>query len=88
MDTPIIRRETATMPRFSRLLHTLLWLPHTLLPLLADAGRFLWLCLRPSVSLLVPLQAHQHRIPEHLRVMTRPIPGGWHHDYRLLVKAA
>ena len=76
------------MPHFSRLLHTLRRLPLTQLPLLGDAGHFLRLCLRPSVSLLVPLQAHRHRIPEHLRVMLRPILGGWHHDYGLLVKAA
>jgi transposase InsO family protein len=44
---------------------------------------------QPSVSSLpVPLQAHRHRIPEHLRVMTRPILGGLHHEYRLEEQAA
>jgi transposase InsO family protein len=39
------------MPRFSRLLHPLLQLLLTLLPLLGDAGRFLRLCLRPNAAL-------------------------------------
>jgi transposase InsO family protein len=43
---------------------------------------------QPSVSLLVPLQAHQPRIPAHLRVMTHPILGGLHHEYHLEEQAA
>ena len=41
-----------------------------------------------SVSLPVPLQAHRHRMPGPLRVMTRPILGGLHHEYRLEEQAA
>jgi len=43
---------------------------------------------QPSVSRLVPLQAHRHRMPEHLRVVARPILGGLHHEYGLEEKAA
>jgi hypothetical protein len=39
------------MPRFLRLIHALLRLPLTLLPLLVDNGRFLWLFLLPSATL-------------------------------------
>jgi putative transposase len=35
-----------------------------------------------------PLQAHRHRLPEHLRVVARPILGGLHHEYRLEAQAA
>jgi len=38
---------------------------------------------QPSASLPVALQAHQHRLPAHGRVVTRPILGGLHYDYRL-----
>ena len=38
---------------------------------------------QPPPSLPVPLQVHRHRLPEHLRVVARPILGGLHHDYRL-----
>jgi hypothetical protein len=34
------------------------------------------------------LQAHRHRLPEHLRVVVRPILGGMYHDYRLEEQAA
>jgi hypothetical protein len=36
----------------------------------------------------VPLQAHRHRLPTHLQVVTRSILGGLHHEYRLEAKAA
>jgi putative transposase len=36
----------------------------------------------------VPLQACRHRIPEHLRVVARPILGGLHHEYWLEEQAA
>jgi hypothetical protein len=43
---------------------------------------------QPSPHLPTPLQAHRHRLPEHLRVVTRPILGGLHHEYRLEAQAA
>jgi putative transposase len=43
---------------------------------------------QPSVSLPVPIQAHRHRIPPHLRVVARPILGGLHHAYGLAEQAA
>jgi putative transposase len=36
---------------------------------------------RPPVSLPASLQEHRHRIPEHQRVVARPILGGLHHAY-------
>ena len=41
---------------------------------------------RPGTE--VSLQAHRHRLPEHLQVRAYPILGGLHHDYRLEEKAA
>jgi putative transposase len=38
---------------------------------------------QPSASLPVALQAHRHRLPAPGRVLTRPILGGLHHEYRL-----
>jgi hypothetical protein len=38
--------------------------------------------------LTVPLQAHRHRIPEHLQVMAHPILGGLHQEYGLEENAA
>ena len=42
---------------------------------------------RPS-HLPAALQAHRHRLPEHLRVVTRPILSGLHHEYWLEEKVA
>jgi putative transposase len=39
-------------------------------------------------NLPVALQTHRHRLPAHLRVTTRPILGGLHHEYRVEKKAA
>ena len=38
---------------------------------------------QPPPPLPVPLQVHRHQLPDHLRVVTRPILGGLHHEYRL-----
>jgi putative transposase len=43
---------------------------------------------QPPVSLPVPLHAPRHRRPAHLRVVTRPILVGLHHEYELERKAA
>ena len=37
----------------------------------------------PPEDLPVPLQDHRHRIPPHLRVISRSILGGLHHEYAL-----
>jgi putative transposase len=62
------------------------WVPHY------NAGRP-HMALGPGIPqpppwLPVPLQAHRHRIPEHLRVVTCPILGGLHHEYGLEENAA
>ena len=38
---------------------------------------------QPPPHLPVPLSVHQHRLPEHLRVVTQPVLGGLHHEYQL-----
>jgi putative transposase len=43
---------------------------------------------QPSAALSVALHTPRHRLPEHLRVVRRPILGGLHHEYRLEKKAA
>jgi putative transposase len=43
---------------------------------------------QPPPGLPVPLHGHRHRIPEHLRVVARPILGSLHHEYRLEERAA
>jgi transposase InsO family protein len=67
-----------------RLLHT--WVPHY------NEGRP-HMALGPGIPaspshLSVPLQAHRHRLPPHVRVRARPILGGLHHEYQLEEKAA
>jgi transposase InsO family protein len=42
---------------------------------------------QPPASLPAPLQAHRHRLPDHLHVMACPILGGLHHEYGLEAKA-
>ena len=43
---------------------------------------------QPLPSLPVPLQAHRHRLPEPLSVVSHQILGGLHHAYRLVEKVA
>jgi putative transposase len=43
---------------------------------------------QPPPYLPAPRQRHRHRLPAHLRVVTRPILGGLHHEYRLEERAA
>jgi putative transposase len=43
---------------------------------------------QPPASLPVPLHEHRHRMSQHLQVVTHPVLGGLHHDYRLEEKAA
>ena len=43
---------------------------------------------QPPPPLPALLQAHRHCLPEHLRVVVRPILGGLHYDYRLETQAA
>ncbi len=73
-----------TASHLRRLLHT--WVPHY------NAGRP-HMALGPGLPappahLSVPLHAHRHRLPPHMRVMARPILGGLHHEYQLEEKAA
>ena len=42
---------------------------------------------QPSVFLPVPLQAHRHQLPAHLKVVARAVLGGLHHEYWLEQKA-
>src|SRR3989454_7510835 len=62
------------------------WVPH-------DHGGRPHMALGPGMPQPPPplpalLQAHRHCLPEHLRVVVRPILGGLHHDYRLETQAA
>jgi putative transposase len=43
---------------------------------------------QPPPHLPASRQAHRHRIPEHLRIVARPILSGLHHEYWLEEKAA
>ncbi len=43
---------------------------------------------QPPASLPAPLHGHRHRLPAHLRVVARPILGGFHHEYGLGDQAA
>jgi putative transposase len=43
---------------------------------------------QPSASLPVPLQAHRHRLPAHLSVVSHRILGGLHHAYGLAEQVA
>jgi len=43
---------------------------------------------QPPVLLPVPLQAHRHRLPTHLRVVARSVLGGLHHEYALAERVA
>jgi putative transposase len=43
---------------------------------------------QPQASLPAPLRAHRHRLPERLRIVTRPILSGLHHEYGCEEKAA
>lgn len=42
----------------------------------------------PPPLLPVTLHVHQHRLPAHLRVVSRSVLGGLHHEYRLAEQAA
>ncbi|HEX9872611.1 MAG TPA: integrase core domain-containing protein [Candidatus Tectomicrobia bacterium] len=73
-----------TEPHLRCLLHE--WVPHY------NKGRP-HMSLGPGIPQLpphlpAPLQAHRHQLPEHLRVVVRPILGGLHHEYQLGQKAA
>lgn len=37
----------------------------------------------PAEGLPVPRGEHRHRLPEHSRVVSKPVLGGLHHEYRL-----
>jgi hypothetical protein len=38
---------------------------------------------QPPAAWLAPLQAHRHQLPERLRIVTRSVLGGLHHEYNL-----
>jgi transposase InsO family protein len=43
---------------------------------------------QPHAALPMPLQAHRHRLPSHLRVVVRSVLGGLHHEYELVERVA
>jgi putative transposase len=43
---------------------------------------------QPPLALPVSLQAHRHRLPPYVRVVTRSLLGGLHHEYGLAEQAA
>jgi putative transposase len=43
---------------------------------------------QPPAALPVPLHEHRHQMSPHLQVVTHPVLGGLHHDYRLEKKVA
>ena len=43
---------------------------------------------QPPPPLLMTLHAHRHRLPAHLRVVSRSVLGGLHHEYGLAEQAA
>jgi hypothetical protein len=42
---------------------------------------------QPPSHLPVALHGHRHQLPQHLKVVARPILGGLHHEYGLAEKA-
>jgi transposase InsO family protein len=43
---------------------------------------------QPCAALPIPLQAHRHQFPPHLRVVARSVLGGLHHEYELVERVA